>query len=193
MRTIDAALLTALASDVVRTIYLVRIDFDGGTVAWNTGYRDISYGGKTYIGIGEIMSLGAVKESTGVAAAGISITIAGIKPEVVSLLLSEPYINRPVWLYHTLLDDNDVPLVANPVLLFRGSINAISGEMSRRAAFTLDIKSRLADWERPRRIRYTDAEQQKQHPGDKGLEYVAALSQRTIIWPRAAFLPDIRD
>jgi hypothetical protein len=193
MRSIASAILTALSGETVRVIYLVKLVFDGGTIAWNTGHRDIVYGGTTFTGLGEMTSIAAAKEEPGVSASSISVGISGIKSEIISLLLSEPYINRPAYIYYTLLDDQDKVITGDPVLLFRGSMDSINGEQGASAGFTVEIKSRLADWERPRRNRYSDAEQQKLYPGDKGFEFVGQMEQARIIWPRAAFLPDQRD
>jgi hypothetical protein len=46
------------------------------------------------------------------------------------------------------------------------------------------IQSRLADWERPRLSRYTNEEQQALYSGDKGLEFVPQMVEKTIIWGR---------
>lgn len=193
MRTIDANILSGLQAETVRVIYLVRLVFDSGTIAWNSNFRDISFGGVNYLGLGQMTSISAGKEESGIKASSASVGISGIKPEIVSLLLSEPYMNRPVHIHYTLLDDQDQIITGNPVMLFRGSIDSISGSFGETASFTVSLKSRLADWERPRKCRYTDAEQQKLHAGDKGFEFVAQLSTKTLVWPRAAFLPDPRD
>lgn len=193
MRTLDAAIATAAKQPVVRVIGLVRIDFDSGTVAWHSGFGPITFGGATYQGLGMIGSISAVKEQPGIKSSSISITISGIKPEIVALALAEPYLNRPALVHIQLLDEQDRPLIAAPLLIFRGGLDGINGTMGSSAEFQISIKSRLADWERPRRLRYTDADQQKLHPGDQGLEYIPQLAQRQLIWPRAKFLPDPRD
>jgi hypothetical protein len=193
MRTIPAAILSGLSAETVRIIYLVRLVFDGGTIGWNTGFRDISFDAVNYLGLGDLTSMSAAKEEAGVKASGFTVGISGIKSSIVSLLLSEPYLNRPAYVHYTLLDADDKIITGNPVLLFRGKMNNVSGDQGAKASFSVELKSRFADWERPRKIRYTDAEQQKIHPGDKGMEFIAQLSQAKLIWPRAAYLPDIRD
>lgn len=193
MRALTAAMQTGVVQPVVPLVMMCRLDFDSGTVAWNTGYRDIVYGGVTYRPAGHFGSVSPVRESPGIKAATVTLTIGGIKTEVVSLLLSQPYLNRKGWVYTVNTDDQwnvDPDRVA---LYFKGKIDAINGVQGKTASFNIVIRSRLADWERQRTLRYTDADQQKLHPGDKGLEFVAQLSQKKIVWPRAAFLPDPRD
>lgn len=193
MKSIDANILAGLSAGTVRRVYMVRLDFDSGTIGWNTSFRDIEYDGVTYLGLGEVGSISATKETPGVSAASITVGLSGLKPEVIALILLEPHINRPAYVYYTLLDENDVQIVGNPILMFRGSMEPAQGEQGSTAGFSIELKSRLADWERTRKSRYSDAEQQKLYPGDKGFEFVGQLEQSKIIWPRAAYLPDPRD
>lgn len=193
MRTLDQALADASKAAVARFLVMVRIDFDSGTKAWHSGFGDITLDGKTYYGIGNVGSISPVKEEPGTKSSSLSVEITGIRTEVVALMLNEPYMNRPAWVHLQLLDDQDRPLIATPLLIFKGSLDSIEGTMGATASFTLSIKSRLADWERPRKLRFSDADQQRLYPGDRGLEYVAQLSQKQLVWPRAAYLPDPRD
>jgi hypothetical protein len=192
MRTIDAGLLSALSAETVRIVYLVRLCFDAGTIGWNTSFRDITYDSVTYLGLGHLTSISAAVEESGVKAGSISVGVSGINPSVISILLSEPYINREAYIHYTLLDADDKVITGTPILLFKGTMDSIDAEQGATAGFSIKLKSRLADWERARRCRYTDAEQQKLHAGDKGFEYVGQMEQAKIIWPRAAFLPDVR-
>lgn len=193
MRTLDAAIAEAVVIPVVRTIILARIHFDSGVIAWHSGFGDLLHEGYTYKGIGNVGSISAVKEEPGVKSASLNLVVNGIRPENVALFLTEPFMNRKAFAHMQLLDDQDRPLTATPLLLFRGTLDGIDGNMGKSASFQVAIKSRLADWQRPRRLRYTDADQQKLHPGDQGMEYIPQMAQRQLIWPKAAFLPDPRD
>lgn len=193
MRTVDAAILAALSAPVVRCIYFVRLHFDSAVFAWHSGFGNIYADGYTYLGAGTLSTVSAVNEETGIKAASVSVGLSGVKPEIVNLMLTEAYINRPAYVHFVPLDDGDIPVSSTPMLLFRGSMDSISGQMGTSASFVVSLKSRLADWERPRKILNTDAQQQKLYPGDRGMEFIGQLSQKKLIWPRAAFLPDPRD
>lgn len=193
MRSLDSAISTAVTGPVVRGIYFVRLCFDSGTVGWHSGFGDIAFDGVTYKGVGVLSSVSGVKEEPGVKASGVTVGMSGIKEEIVSLLLGQQYINRKAYIHFTPLNEEDEPVTATPHLVFRGTMDNINGTMGANAGFTISLKSRLADWERPRKVLYTDVEQQELYPGDRGMEYIAQISQKKIIWPRAAFLPDPRD
>lgn len=182
-----------MPSPVVRGTYFVKLAFDAGAACWHSGFGNYSFGGDTYLGLGNLSSVSPIKEESGVKAAGATVGLSGINEEVVALMIGTPYINRKAYIYFMPLDEGDQPVTATPYMLFRGTIDDISGNMGANASFTVSLKSRFADWERSRRSLYTDVEQQRLHPGDRGLEYVAQLSQKKIIWPRAKYLPDPRD
>lgn len=169
---------------------MVRLDFDSGVVAWNSGFRDITFDSVDYMAVGFLSSLSDSSEEPGVTASSFNVGVNAVAPEVVAALLLEPYLNRKAYIYCTLLDENDVQIVGNPYLLFKGTIDQINGTMGEEANFSITLKSRLADWQRARNSNYTDVEQQRLYPGDKGFEYVASLSQRKLVWPLSKFFPD---
>jgi hypothetical protein len=46
----------------------------------------------------------------------------------------------------------------------------------------LDLNSRGVDWKNSRNSRYTDADQQARHPGDKFFEFVSQMAEKEIFW-----------
>jgi hypothetical protein len=182
-----------MAAPVVRGIYYVKLAFDSGSACWNSGFGDYPFGGDTYLGAGTLSNVSSIKEESGVKAAGATVGLSGIKEEIVSMFLSEPYLNRKAYIYFVPLDEGDQPVTPTPKMIFKGTMDDISGVMGSSASFSVTLKSRFADWERSRKSLYTDVEQQRLHPGDRGLEFVAQLSQKKIIWPMKQFLMDPRD
>lgn len=185
--------LAAIDAATVRPIAMVRAEFDSGVMAWHSGYGDIDFDGHTYTGTGKLGGISSIKEQPGTQATSLEVTISGLDPEIVALIQTEPYINRKVYLHVNLLDDQDRPVSAAPILFFKGTIDDISAQFGNTAAIKLTVKSRLADWERKRTLRYTDADQQRLYPGDKGMEFIPQMSERKLIWPLAKFFPDPRD
>jgi len=192
MRTLHTDMANAIKAPVVRWIWFVKLGFDSGDLGWSTAHRPITYDGLTYLAAGPLGTIGAVAEDIGVKSRTISVTLSGIKSEVVALLLGEPYINRPAAIYAAVSDANWSFDTNKIKLVFRGTMDSISGETGNTASFTVEIKSRLADWERERKLLYSDSDQQRLFPGDNGFNFVPQLSQRQIIWPQAAFFPDPR-
>ena len=75
-------------------------------------------------------------------------------------------------------------IVADPVLVFHGRMDVMNIEIGNTATITVTAESRLADWNRARTSRYTDEEQQRLYPGDKGLQYVAQTAEMELVWGR---------
>jgi len=193
MRTITTPMQTAIDADVIQWIWFVRLDFDGGTVGWNSTNRTITYDGFAYLGAGALGQIGAIQEEPGVKSSSIVVSLSGVTPEVIALMLAEPYLNRPAKIYAAISDSSWAFDSSMCKLMFKGTMDMIEGIMGKEPSFSVTIKSRLGDWERSRSFKYTDADQQRLYTGDLGFNYVPQLSQRKIIWPRAAFLPDTRD
>ena len=52
------------------------------------------------------------------------------------------------------------------------------------ANISLTAESRLIDLERSRERRYTSEDQKIDYPNDKGLEFIADLQDKEIVWGR---------
>ena len=193
-RSISSAIATAFGTSIVnKVIVMVRLDFDSGTLAWNNSCNNITYNSVEYIASSTLGTISNINESMGVKSSGITVTLSGIQQELIAALLLEPFLNRKAYVFLAMLDSNDAFNATNVVQVFKGKMDSISGVQGKNPSFSVSIRSRLSDWERSRSIKYTDADQQKIHPGDKGMEFIPQLSQKKIIWPLAGFLPDLRD
>ena len=79
------------------------IDFGGVTVEagplylW-TGLGNLTVGGITYIGTGNMLQISEVKETADIAVAGATLTLSGIPTEILALALQEPYQGRLCYL-----------------------------------------------------------------------------------------------
>jgi hypothetical protein len=187
------AIAAAMAGGVLRLLAMVRLDFDSETFAWHNGYGEVSYRGAVYLGTGTLGSVGGVSVAPGAQPNTLSVGLGGIDPELVKLLLNEPYLGRRA-AYHVAVVGADFRIDPEFVVpMFAGTIDGIEGTIGRSAGFTVNIKSRLADWERSRNLKYTDADQQLLYQGDRGFEFVPQIAQKKLIWPRAKFLPDARE
>lgn len=193
MRTLTAEMQTDLVQPVVRFRYLVLIEFDNFIAAWTTAYKNIIYNEVEYIAVGHFGTISPFKETEGVKANGLTLTLSGVDESLVSLLLSTPYLNRNVKVFCYVTDEHENLDINKIKLMFRGKLDSIEGSVGNNPSFSVQVRSRLADWERTRSLKYTDADQQYLFPGDKGMEYIPQLSQKKLVWPRASFLTDVRD
>lgn len=182
-RDITTAVKNHVAGSQVRgAVTLVRLAYDSGTTLLNSSDRDIVYDSETYLGVGDHGSVTAIEESSQLQANGISLTLSGIDTTLISDALNEDYQGRDARVYMCFFD-SDWSLIADPLLIFRGRMDTQDISLGQNASISLTIESRLIDWERPRVRRYNNEDQQNAYSGDKGLEFVAQMVEKEIIWP----------
>lgn len=183
VRDVNSAVLTAAASDSPTAVTFVKLEFGSGTLFANNSSVNISYGGDTYLGVGKLGAMNEVEESADTAASMMSLSLNGIDTTTLSAALTEDYRNRPATIYVAFLDASDA-VIGVPAIVFRGRMDSMSVEVGDTTNITLQIVNRLVDWERTRNGRYTNEEQQKLYPGDKGLEFVVQAVEKEIYWGR---------
>lgn len=154
------------------------LTFDN-TLSWQT--LGSTFGGDTYIGVGNFGGITAVEESSDIRPYGVKLTLSGIPTEMISQAIGEHYQGRDARLYLALLNDQH-QVVNDPVLIWRGRMDHMDVEMGEQAVISLNCEGRLADWDRPRVRRYNDADQKSRYPGDRGLEFVAAAAEKELFW-----------
>ena len=183
-RGLTTAVNNILISDNLSPFFAVDLAFDGGHFVPWTGYGDITFGGTTFIGGGDFLGISQISETFEIQANGINITLSGIPSDLISSALNETYQGRPAKLYLGLLDANGA-VVADPYLMFSGRMDTMGIEDSGDTAnIGLTAESRLIDLERSRERRYTSEDQKIDYPNDKGLEFIADLQDKEIVWGR---------
>ncbi len=74
-------------------------------------------------------------------------------------------------------------VVADPYLLFSGRMDTMNiSDDGERANITVSCESRLIDLNRPKVRRYTQVDQQTEFSGDKGLDFISSLQEKSIRW-----------
>lgn len=178
-RTVSAEILTALAQPEVQPFYAIEFNFDTAPLYFWTGYGDREIGGNTYLGTGNLLTIGGLEEAADLSAKSVTITLNGISSDIVSLALSEPYQRRTC---RILFGVQNVDAI---VEVFSGVMNTMtiqdSGETS---TIELLVESKLVELERAKIRRYTHESQQARYPNDSFFSYVTALQDKDVIWGR---------
>lgn len=180
-RGITSALNTQFTSDALEPFFAVELDFDGGTVLVWTGYGNITIDSKTFVGSGDVLNVSGLTESADVQANGITVTLSGLNSNLVASALTETYQGRACKVYFGALSSGAV--VADPYLVFSGLMDIMTIDDSGDSSdITITAESRLISLERARDRRYTTEDQKIDYPDDRGLEFVADLQDKQIIW-----------
>lgn len=180
-RALTPAADAALRAAHVPLLALVLLEFSGGALrVTNAGYT-VRYDGADWLGLGALGQIDAVRESMGLEAHGVTLALSGVPPEHVALALTEHYQGRPATIWMAPLTA-DHQIVADPVLIWRGRMDTMDIEIGATATITVTAESRLADWARARTRRYNDADQQIDHPGDRGFQFAAVSAAKALKW-----------
>ena len=89
MRTVPAALLTALDADQIEPFYAVDLAFETANVRLWTGYGDKTINSNTYTGSGSLLTIEGLEEASDLSARGTTLTLSGISSTILTYALTE--------------------------------------------------------------------------------------------------------
>ena len=180
-RNLTTALNNEFTSQEMAPFMAIDLDFSGGNFLTWTGYGNITFGGNTYIGSGDIVNVNSVQETSEIKASGIQVTLSGIPSDLISSALTDPYQGRSAKIYLGII--NDGVIVADPYMIFGGHMDLMTIEDGGdTATIALTAESRLIDLDRARERRFTSEDQKIDFPNDKGLEFITSLQEKAIVW-----------
>jgi hypothetical protein len=181
-------MLGVTTADVVRPAYFVRMVFDSSESPnvlnlWN-GVGDLTYGGNTYLGVGDLLSISQITETADIQATGINVSLTGIKSSFIVIAKDHEYQGRALTVSLGAFDTSG-SLIADPVIVFSGFMDTMTiSESGQHSSINIAVENKLIAFERSKVRRYTAEDQKIDHPTDKGFEFVTAIVQKEIIWGR---------
>lgn len=187
-RTLTSGMTTVTTADVVRPAYFVRMVFDSGESPnvlnlWN-GVGDLAFGGNTYTGVGDLLSISQITETADIQATGINVSLTGVKSSFIVIAKDHDYQGRALTVSLGAFDASG-SLIADPVIVFSGFMDTMTiSENGAYSTISISVENKLIAFERSKVRRYTAEDQKIDHPTDKGFEFVTAIVQKDIIWGR---------
>jgi hypothetical protein len=183
-RDITAALADALDAADLRPAILFEGVFPSGMVRIWTGAGPVEWDGKTWTGVGVLLGLGALEETSDVVASGTTVSLSGVPLDLVGLAIDEARQGQPGRIWLALLTE-DRQIIADPVQAFTGRLDVPEiQEDAQSCRITISYESRLIDLNVPRNWRYTNENQQVLFAGDLGFAHVTAIQDQEITWGR---------
>lgn len=209
-RDLAAAISNALDDEIINVFWTCDLLFDAPNALyfWN-GIGDLVLGSQTYTGVGNLLQISELRESSDIASYGATLTLSGIPTNEINLALAEPYQGRRAVVKFGVRPRSAYPqydirgqaptLIAdfrNDIYYTRASYETyfastvFQGEMDEMnisfgpdtCTISLQVESRLVDLNRPRIRRYTDADHQARYPGDLAFEFVTRLQNESLQW-----------
>lgn len=184
-RTMSSGMQTAVEADLVRPIILVSCAFDSGDLnIWN-GIGDLTVNFVDYVGAGTLLNIGEIAESSELQANGITVTLSGITDPLLAKARDEDYQGRELTVKMGAMDAANA-VITDPITVFSGFMDTmVINDSAETATIQVNVENRLIEFERTRVRRYTAEDQKIDYPTDKGLEFVAEMSEKEIIWGRS--------
>tara|TARA_B110000114_G_scaffold169968_1_gene194303 strand:+ start:64 stop:642 length:579 start_codon:yes stop_codon:yes gene_type:complete len=169
---------------VVRPIFLVHMVFDSSQLNIWSGIGDLSFDSVTYTGLGDLLSISEIKETSDISATGISVSLSGVKTSLIAVAKDQDYQGRELTVRLGAFNESG-SLIADPVIIFSGFMDTMTiAEAGAYSSITIAVENKLVAFERAKVRRYTAEDQKIEYPADKGFEFVTSIVQKEIFWGR---------
>jgi hypothetical protein len=182
-RNLSSDMLTALSASILYPAIFVELTFSSGPVYLWSGIGSVSWNAQTWTGLGAFLGLTTPEDSSNVEAKGITISLSGLDATLMPDALSEVQLGLPAIAYLGLYTSLGGSIIDTPVLAWAGRMDRPTFTIGGTEA-TIDIncENRLIDMNIPVDRRYTNEDQQMDHPCDLGFSFVDAQQEKNIIW-----------
>jgi hypothetical protein len=205
-RDLSVNTIENISENVVYPFFATELRFDGNIVRMWTGQGTLVLSdGTEWVGLGQLLNISSIEETSEMSVKGASISLSGIPSELLSLALSEPYQGRIAKIYFgTFQQGSILQETSDYILLQDGSrINLeststgfnelFSGYMDQMnieesgdtATIEMMVENKLIDLERARVARFTSGYQKSVYPGDLGMDFIEDLQDKRVSWGRA--------
>ena len=185
-RGLTSAVKTELATGIIEPVILLEFGFATPIYLTNASFditSSVSGNSRTYSSNGHLRNISAVSETNKPTKNSLIISLSGVDQTYISIALSENIINDDVHIYRGFLDGN-LALIADPFLLFYGTINDYKiTDSTTTAKVVYTVTSHWGNFSKTSGRTTTDNSQQRFFSGDKGMEF-SALTVRDIKWGR---------
>jgi hypothetical protein len=179
-RSLSASVISEIATNKLNPVDLVYLGISSGTY-YTDHYKNITFDGNTYNASSLYLGSTEVQENSDVVVNNITLRFSGADTSIISILLSNDYMNKVVKIYRGFLDDSQA-LITDPFLLFDGKITNFSLEESATTSVvSIIVANHWADFERTSGRRTTDTSQKIFFPTDKGMEFASKTIEQ-IKW-----------
>ncbi|GAB3282689.1 hypothetical protein GCM10027347_59070 [Larkinella harenae] len=205
MRNITQDMIDEFSGPTVAPALLGEFYFDSGFIGMWTGIGTLTWGDRQFLGGGNFIGISPVNETQDLQAKGITLSLNGIPSSLISLSLNERSRGRPFRLFLAsvsstrrvateqepgvvLTEDGGVVLLENqlidsPYRIFSGLMDVIEfTDNGQTADIRMSVENALIIGQRAKVGRYTPEDQKKRFPGDKGLDFINQLQDKSIVW-----------
>lgn len=182
MRNLDPALQSGIAAPVIEPVIFAALTFRSKTCYVSSAGYDLIWQNNTYVGIGTLGGISAVRERTELKADGLTLTLSGIDPTILSECLTDIQPLQPAKLYFGLVTQGQ--MIGTPYCFFAGVVDKPTfAILPESVTISLSLETRMSLLNRASQRRYTSADQHAfGYPDDTGFAWVEKLNDMAIRW-----------
>lgn len=183
-RELTAAFSAKLLEQVQYLHVLCQIEFPSGTVRFWTGQENANWDGVTFDGVGRAIAFGRISETTDGSVQGVTLDISGIDSADLDDVQDDEFQDSDVtiWIAHVEITASS-HFVYDPFQYFKGKLDSAEViDDGTTSTITFKAESKLINQVKRNSWRWTDQDQRQLFPGDLGLEFVAGIQDKKIIW-----------
>jgi len=166
MRDLTPTVEAAIEEPHVPYLIFVELDWPSGTVRVCNAPNTFPWNGFDWLGVGNLGGIDVIKEGAELQMYGIEMQLSGVNTALVQKALAEHYQGRAAKCWFAPLDPSTYVPLADPIGPFKYRMDVGSILRGKNPIVSLTAESPMADFDRPRLRRWTDEDQQSEHPGD---------------------------
>ncbi len=186
-RDITGALNAKMKGESLEVVFLVELEYPSGILRLWNGYGELSFDSELWTGGGEFLRISEIKETEAIVASGMVFTLSGIPSAAITNALGTDYQGRPATLYVGVLDTDMRTLIADPYVVFEGLMDVQTiNDGGDTATVSVTAENHLVDLQRATNRTYTPEDQAIEFPADRGLDFIASLQTKDVLWKPAS-------
>lgn len=183
--------IAALSGSTVRIATLVEMQFVSKTMRLWNGAGLATVAGFEWEGVGAMGSIDGLAQTREPVSSKVTLRLSGVSAEVLAIArnTTADVQGRPAYIWLQLFDGEWQPVGAR-IPVFWGVLQRInimrseaSGHSGGERVCELEVENPFAGRARPSAGRFTDADQQARHPGDRFFRFVPKQRSQVITWP----------
>jgi hypothetical protein len=181
----SSTMLAQFSAANIKPVLFLQMQFTDGPIHVWSGLGTVTWNGIQWTGLGELGTISPVEESSEIKATNVTFTLTGIPHDLIVHALGQVRQGNPVLLWFGALGSNN-NVLADPLQLFAGRMDVPTiDEGAQTSTISIAVENRLIDLNRSRERRFTDQDQQIDHPGDLGFQYVQMIQNWNGTWGKA--------
>lgn len=182
-RSFSTTVRNALKSQNVKMLMFAELDFSSGTVYVHDGIGTYTWGGQSWLGVGDFGGVSSIQEGSEVSPYGITLTLSALDATMAGAALTEDYFMRDVTIYLGVLSEDDL-LLDTPTQIWSGfmDVMTVTAGASGGDTISLACESELARFDKASNLKYTHAIQQKKDNTDFFFEFLKDIEGVKIKW-----------